>query len=52
MLAATRLLQPGLWIRAAGAIAREVPAYEMGLEWDLDRVVAGVRSVVESHVQR
>lgn len=47
MLAATRLLQPGLWIRAAGAIARGVPAYEMGLDWDLNRVAAAVRSVVE-----
>ena len=47
MLAATRLLQPGLWIRAAGALARDIPAYEMGLDWDLDRVAASVRSVIE-----
>ena len=47
MLAATRLLQPGMWIHAAATIAREVPAYEMGLDWDLDRVAAAVRSLVE-----
>lgn len=52
MLAATRLLQPGLWIHAAAAIAREVPTYEMGLDWDLDRVAAAVRSVAERSGER
>lgn len=38
---------PGLWLGVAAALAREVPVYELGLTWDLDRVVAGVRSIVE-----
>ena len=53
MLAATALLvrigsgPPALWLRAAASIAREVPAYGMGLDWDLERVVGAVRSVIE-----
>ena len=39
---------PGLWLRAAASIAREVPAYEMGLDWDLERVAVAVRSIIES----
>ena len=43
---------PGLWLRVAAALAREVPTYELGLTWDLDRVVAAVRSIVEHHDDR
>ncbi len=38
---------PTLWLRTAASIARQVPAYELGLDWDLERVVAAVRSIVE-----
>ena len=38
---------PAYWLRTATAIARTVPAYELGLSWDLDGVVAAIRSVVE-----
>ncbi len=54
MLAATALLvqigsgKPALWMRAAASIAREVQAFEMGLEWDREHVVDAVRSVLES----
>lgn len=36
-----------LWLQAAVAIAREVPAYELRLGWDLDRVVADCRSIID-----
>jgi hypothetical protein len=35
------------WLRTAASIARQVPAYELGLDWDLDRVTAAVRAIVE-----
>lgn len=38
---------PGLWLGVAAALARDVPTYELGLTWDLDRVVTGVRTIVE-----
>jgi hypothetical protein len=47
MLAATRLLGPVPWIRTAAGIARALPAYELGLDWNLERVVAAVRLVIE-----
>jgi len=39
---------PGLWLRVAATLAREVPTYELGLTWDLDSVVAAVRSIVKN----
>jgi hypothetical protein len=53
MLAATALPMaigsgtPSDWLRTAASIARTVPAYELGLSWDLDAVVAALRSAVE-----
>jgi hypothetical protein len=38
---------PGQWLSAAAAIAREIPAYELGLTWDLQHVVATVRAIIE-----
>lgn len=54
MLSATALLvqigcgKPALWMRAAASLAREVPAYEVGLDWNRGRVVDAVRSVLDS----
>jgi hypothetical protein len=53
LLAATALRMfpgsgaPTRWLRAAASIAREVPAYELGLDWHLERVSAAVRAIVE-----
>ncbi len=38
---------PTQWFSAAASLAREVPAFELGLTWDLDRVAAAVRTVLE-----
>jgi hypothetical protein len=43
---------PGQWLSAAAAIAREIPAYELGLTWDLQHVVATVRAIVERNGPR
>lgn len=39
--------EPGMWLRAAAGIARDVPTYELGLTWDLDRVAGAVRGIAE-----
>ena len=38
---------PAQWLRVVASIARQVPVYELPLAWDLDRVVADLRSIVE-----
>ena len=38
---------PTQWFSAAASLAREVPAFELSLTWDLDRVTAAVRTVLE-----
>ncbi len=37
---------PGHWLSTAAALVREVPAFELGLGWDLDRVVSAIRDLV------
>jgi hypothetical protein len=36
---------PGHWLSTAAALVREVPAFELGLGWDLDRVVSAIRDL-------
>ena len=38
---------PTQWFSTAASLAREVPAFELSLTWDLDRVTAAVRTVLE-----
>lgn len=40
---------PPQWLSTAAALAREVPAFELGLGWDLDRVLAGVTGLLEGN---
>ncbi len=39
---------PGDWLRVAVSLARGVPAYEVVLSWDLDRVCADIMSIVSA----
>ena len=38
---------PAEWLSTAAALVREVPAFELGLAWDLDRVTSTVRDIVD-----
>ena len=37
---------PTQWFSAAAALAREIPAFELSLAWDLARVAASVKDIV------
>ncbi len=39
---------PGHWLSTAAAVVREVPAFELGLGWDLDRVLAAVAGLLKT----
>jgi len=38
---------PTPWFSAAAALAREIPAFELSLVWELDRVIAAIRDLLE-----
>jgi hypothetical protein len=38
---------PGHWLSTAAALVREVPAFELGLSWDLDRVLSAIAGLVK-----
>jgi hypothetical protein len=38
---------PGHWLSTAAALVREVPAFELGLGWDLDRVLSAVAGLLK-----
>jgi hypothetical protein len=38
---------PGHWLTTAAALVREVPAFELGLSWDLDRVLSAITGLVK-----
>jgi hypothetical protein len=35
------------WLSTAAALARDVPAFELGLDWDLDRVLSAVTGLLK-----
>lgn len=37
---------PGHWLSTAAALVREVPTFELGLSWDLDRLHSAIRGLV------
>lgn len=38
---------PAHWLSTAAALVREVPAFELGLDWDLDRVLSAVTRLLK-----